>query len=51
MGGSDRSRVFQNDKSVIIRIPGRLVPDTAGMGNDFDVRLLKDTFNVKLKDC
>jgi hypothetical protein len=50
MGGSERSRVFQNEKGVIVRITGRFIPGAVGMGDDFDVRLLKDTFNLKLKD-
>jgi hypothetical protein len=50
VGGSDRSHVFQNEKGVIVRMTGRFVPGAVGMADDFDVRLLKDTFNVKLRD-
>jgi hypothetical protein len=50
MGGSDRSRVFQNEKGVIVRITGHFVPGAVGMGDDFDVRLLKDNFKVTLRD-
>jgi hypothetical protein len=50
VGGSDRSRVFQNDKGVLVRITGKFVPGAVGMGDDFDVRLLKDTFKVTLKE-
>ena len=50
VGGSDRSRVFQNGKGVIVRMTGRFVPGALGMSDDFDVRLLKDDFKVTLKD-
>ena len=32
MGDSERSRVYQNDKGVIIRITGQFVPGAVGMG-------------------
>jgi hypothetical protein len=50
MGGSDRSRVYQNDKGVIVRITGRFVPGAVGMGDDFDVRLLKNNFTITFRD-
>jgi hypothetical protein len=46
VGGSERSRVYQNDKGVIVRITGKFVPD---MGFDLDITLLKDNFKVTLK--
>jgi hypothetical protein len=42
VGGSDSSRVYQNDKGVIVRITGRFVSGALGMTGNFDVRLLKN---------
>jgi hypothetical protein len=50
VGGSDSSRVYQNDKGVIIRMTGRFVPGALGMRDYFDVRLLKNDFTVTLRD-
>jgi hypothetical protein len=50
VGGSERSRVYQNDKGVLVRITGRFVPGAIGMGEDFDVRLLKDNFTITFRD-
>jgi hypothetical protein len=50
VGGSERSRVYQNDKGVIVRITGRFVPGAIGMGDDFDVRLLSDNFAITFRD-
>jgi hypothetical protein len=49
VGGSDRSRVYQNEKGVIVRITGRFVPGAVGISDDFDVRLLKNDFTVALR--
>jgi hypothetical protein len=49
VGGSDRSRVYQNDKGVIMRVTGQFVPGAVGMADDFDVRLLKDNFKVTFR--
>jgi hypothetical protein len=50
VGGSENSRVFQNEKGVLVRITGRFVPGSTGMAENFDVTLLKDNFTIKLKD-
>jgi hypothetical protein len=50
VGGSERSRVYQNGKGVLVRITGRFVPGAVGMGEDFDVRLLKDNFTITFRD-
>ena len=50
MGGSERSRVYQNENGVIVRITGRFVPGSLGMTGYFDVRLLKKNFTVTLKN-
>ncbi len=50
VGGSDRSRVYQNENGVIMRITGRFVPGHLGMTDMFDVRLLRDDFTVTLRD-
>jgi hypothetical protein len=50
VGGPERSRVYQNDKGVLVRITGRFVPGAIGMGEDFDVRLLKDNFTITFRD-
>jgi hypothetical protein len=49
VGGPDRSRVYQNNKGVIVRVTGRFVPGAVGMTDDFDVRLLKDNFKVTFR--
>ena len=49
VGGSDRSRVYQNENGVIVRITGRFVPGSLGMSGMFDVRLLKKDFKVTFK--
>jgi hypothetical protein len=49
VAGSVSSRVYQNDKGVIVRVTGRFIGGAAGMGDDFDIRLLKDNFKVTLK--
>jgi hypothetical protein len=33
-----------------VRITGRFVPGAIGMGEDFDVRLLKDNFTITFRD-
>jgi hypothetical protein len=50
VGGSERSRAFQNENGVILRLTGRYVPGEVGMGGWFDVRLLKDNFTITLKE-
>jgi hypothetical protein len=50
VGGSERSRAFQNENGVIIRLTGRYVPGEVGFGGWFDVRLLRDNFTITLKD-
>jgi hypothetical protein len=50
VGGSEKSRVYQNEKGVLVRITGRFVPGAVGMGEDFDVQLLKNNFTVTLRD-
>ena len=50
VGGSERSRAFQNENGVIVRVTGRYVPGVSGMGGWFDVRLLRDNFTITLKD-
>jgi hypothetical protein len=50
VGGSERSRAFQNENGVIVRLTGRYVPGEAGFGGWFDVRLLRDNFTITLKD-
>jgi len=49
VGGSDNSRVYQNDKGVIVRITGRFVSGALGMTGNFDVRLIKNDFTVTLR--
>jgi hypothetical protein len=49
VGGSDRSRVYQSDKGVIVRVTGRFVPGSMGMSDFFDIRLLHDNFKVTLR--
>jgi hypothetical protein len=49
VGGSDRSRVYQNEKGVIVRITGQFVSGALGMTGNFDVRLLKKDFTVTLR--
>jgi hypothetical protein len=49
VGGSDTSRVYQNENGVIIRMTGRFVSGALGMTGYFDVRLLKDDFKVTLR--
>ena len=48
VGGSDSSRVYQNEKGVLIRMTGRFVSGSLGMTGNFDVRLLKKDFTVTL---
>jgi hypothetical protein len=50
VGGSDTSRVFQNERGVIVRMTGRFVSGALGMTGYFDVRLLKDDFKVTLRE-
>jgi hypothetical protein len=50
VGGSERSRVYQNNNGVILRITGRYNPEMAGMGSEFDVRLLRGDFTITMKE-
>jgi hypothetical protein len=50
VGGSERSRAFQNENGVIMRLTGRYLPWLSGEGGWFDVRLLRDNFTITLKD-
>jgi hypothetical protein len=47
VGGSEHSRVYQNDKGVLVRITGRFI---GGMSEMFDVQLLKNDFTVTFRD-
>ena len=49
VGGSERSRVYQNENGVIVRMTGRFVSGSLGMTGNFDVRLLKNDFTVTLR--
>jgi hypothetical protein len=49
VGGSERSRVYQNENGVIVRITGRFISGALGMTGNFDVRLLKNDFTVTLR--
>jgi len=49
VGGSDRSRVYQNENGVIVRITGRFVSGALGMTGYFDVQLLKKDFTITLR--
>ena len=50
VGGSERSRVYQNNNGVILRITGLYNPLVAGMGSEFEVRLLRGDFTITMKD-
>jgi hypothetical protein len=50
VGGSERSRVFQNNNGVIMSITSDYVPGATGMGGWFDVRLLRGDFTITMRD-
>jgi hypothetical protein len=49
VGGSERSRVYQNENGVIVRITGRFIGGDLGLAGNFDVRLLQNDFTVTLR--
>ena len=50
VGGSENSRVYQNDKGVLMRVTGRYVGGPLGLEDTFDVRLLNNDFTVTLRE-
>jgi hypothetical protein len=50
VGGSEQHRAYQNENGVVIRVTGRYNPLMAGMGSEFDVRLLRGDFIITLKE-